>query len=820
MAGSWYKSIVMAIKYLQVALRNLRNNKTFSFLNIVGFGIGIACAALIFLWVEDEMNFDANNLKKDRIFLVKMNAKMDAGMFTHSSTPGPLAEALKTTVPGVASTCRVTEGEEPMKFNMGDNAVYASGKYVEPAFFEMFTLPFVQGNAQTAFSQLHSIVITETTAKKFFGDDKNIIGKSIRSNDKQDYIVSGVLKDLPKNSTIQFEWLAPFQIFYLQNDWLNGWNNFGLTTYVELKQGVDPAIINKQLSDPYYDFTTQKKEAMVSTDHVYLFGMNHWRLYNDFDNGKETGSGRIQFVHLFSLIAWIVLFIACINFMNLSTARSEKRAREVGVRKVLGAGKTSLILQFVGEALFMSLLAMLAAILLMSLALPFFNLLVQKDLSLGLNIPLHWITLLLLTGICGLVAGSYPSFYLSSFNPVFVLKGMKIKTGNATVVRKGLVVLQFTVSIILIIGTIVIYQQIRHIKNRDLGFNINHLIQMNVNGSMQKNFESIKQEFIQTGLIENVALADHVTLTAGNNTTGISWPGKIPNSLIVISQRLVSPEFMSTVGMKVIEGRDFETSDIVKVNDHGQPEDSNAVFHVMITSSMAKLLGKGSAIGKTLVNTSSSGDRHLLVEGVVKDYVYGDMYSPESPPVIFYPIPRAANLLYVRTKTNARADQVLAKMETVLKKENPGYPFEYQFVDEQFNEMFQSEMLISKLSGVFTALAIAISCLGLFGLAAYTAERRIKEIGIRKVLGAGVFRISSLLSIEFLQLVTISCVIAFPIAWWVMQKWLQNYAYHININGWIFIIAGLLAILIALITVSFQAIKAAVANPIIALRTN
>jgi putative ABC transport system permease protein len=811
---------VMTIKYLQMALRNLRNNKTFSFLNILGFGIGIACAALIFLWVEDEMDFDANNLKKDRIFLVKMNAKMDAGMFTHSSTPGPLAEALQTTVPGIASTCRVTEGLGPMKFNMGDNAVYASGIYVEPAFFKMFTLPFVQGNAQAAFSQLHSIVITETTAKKFFGDDKNIIGKSIRSNDKQDYIVSGVLKDLPKNSTIQFEWLAPFQIFYLQNDWLKRWNNFGLTTYVELKQGIDPAIINKQLSDPYYDFTTQKKEATVSTDHVYLFGMNHWRLYNDFDNGKETGSGRIQYVHLFSLIAWIILFIACINFMNLSTARSEKRAREVGVRKVLGAGKTSLILQFVGEALFMSLLAMLAAIILMSLALPLFNQLVQKDLSLGLNIPYHWLSLLVLTLICGLVAGSYPSFYLSSFNPVFVLKGMKIKTGNATIIRKGLVVLQFTISIILIIGTVVIDQQIKHIKNRDIGYNKEHLIQMNVNGSMQKNFESIKQEFIQTGLIENIALADHATLTSGNNTTSITWPGKNPNSQIVISQRLVSPEFMITVGMKIIEGRDFETSDIVKTNDHGRPLDTNSIFHVIITSSMAKLLGKGSAIGKTLEHVTNSGDMHLLVEGVVKDYLYGDMYSHESSPVIFYAMPQATNLLYVRTKTNARPDQLLTKMEEILKHENPGYPFEYQFVDDQFNNLFQSEMLIGKLSGVFTALAIAISCLGLFGLAAYTAERRIKEIGIRKVLGAGVFRISRLLSKEFLQLVSISCLIAFPIAWWVMQKWLQNYAYHISISWWIFIVAGLLAILIALITVSFQAIKAAIANPIEALRTN
>ena len=801
-------------------LRHFWKNKTSSLLNILGFGIGIACASLIFLWVEDELHFDDNNLKKDRIFLVRVNAKLDAGIFTHSSTPGPLAQALQSGMPAIAATCRTSEGLESRKFNIGNKALYASGKWVEPTLFDMFTLPFVEGNAQSAFSQVNAMVITESTARKFFGDGKNVIGKTVRVDDKQDYLISGVIKDLPSNSTLQFEWLAPFPVYLQKHDWLQRWGNFGLTTYVELKPGTDPVTINKQLLDPRYDFTTQKMEQDPSTDHVFLFGMNHWRLYDQFANGRETGSGRIAYVKLFSAIAWIILFIACINFMNLATARSEKRSREVGVRKVLGAGKSSLVAQFIGEALFMSLLAMLAAIVMMTLALPAFNLLVQKNLSPGLNNPVHWTALILLTLVCGLVAGSYPSFYLSSFNPVFVIKGMKGKTGSAPLIRKSLVVLQFTISITLIIGTIVIYQQIKHVKNRNLGYNKDGLVQMQLNGSMQKNFAAIRQDFIQSGLVENAALADHESLTSGNNTSGITWPGKNPNSQIVISQRLVSPEYMSTMGMKLMEGRDFEVTDQVRMNDKGRPADSSQVYHVIITASMARLLGQGSVIGKTMEYGSNFGQMHLVVEGVVKDYVFGDLYSTGGEPVVFYCVPGATTLMYVRIKPNTPPEKALAGMDAILKKENPGYPFEYRFVDDQFNDMFSGEMLIGKLSGVFTALAIAISCLGLFGLAAFTAERRIKEIGIRKVLGASVFRISGTLSGEFLRLVFISCLISFPLARWAMHNWLQNYAYHIDMSWWIFFIAGFMAILIALITISFQAIKAAIANPIKALRTD
>ncbi len=809
----------MIKNFFKTTIRALWKNKGYSFLNIFGLAIGITCAGLIFLWVEDEVNFDGNNLKKDRLFIVKTNNKVDNGVYTHSSTPGPLAASLQATIPGVVNTCRTTEDVTSMLFSIGNKSVYALGNYTEPSLFSMFTLPFVEGDAANAFTQLHSLVITEKTAKKFFGGEKNILGKTVRMDNQQDYVVTGVLKDLPENSSLQFEWLVPFKVWYDENEeWAHKWDNFGVTTYVELKPAADAVAVNRQLLNPLYDFTTQKNESSVSTVHEFLFSMNDWHLRDDFDNGKETGNGRIQYVHLFSIIAWIILFIACINFMNLATAGSEKRSKEIGVRKVLGAGKGTLVFQFIGEAICMALLAAVVAIFIMTLLLPAFNLLVQKNLSLSLTNPSHFIALLLLSLICGLVAGSYPSLYLSSFNPVFVLKGIKLKTGSAAVIRKGLVVMQFAVSIILIIGTIIIYQQIQHVKNRDIGYNKNNLIQIDAQEDLVKNFSSIRQDLLNTGIAENAALADHETISGGNNTTSMDWQGKDPNSNIVISQRLVSPEFMSAIGMHITEGRDFRPDDAIEFGDKRMPKDSNQIFNVIVTQSMEKLLGKGSAIGKTIQHPGNNGTFHMVVTGVVKDYVYGDMYG-QSAPVIFYYIPQAARLLYIRVKPQSNLETALAKIGAVLKKDNPAYPFEYKFVDEQFNAQFLSEMLISKLSRVFAALAIIISCLGLFGLAAYTAERRTKEIGVRKVLGASVSGIATLLSKDFLKLVSLSCIIAFPVAWWMMHSWLQNYQYRIEISWWIFLIAGLLAILIALTTVSFQAVKAAVANPVKSLRT-
>ncbi|MCC8424894.1 ABC transporter permease [Mucilaginibacter sp. UR6-11] len=789
----------MIRNYIKTAFRAFTNNKAYSFLNIFGLAIGIACATLIFLWVEGEVNFDSVNAKKDRLYICRENEKYDSYVLTHSSTPGVMGPAIKAELPGVANVCRTSEDPASLLFSVGNKSVFVSGKYAEASIFSMFTLPFVQGNATSAFAQLRSLVITEKTAKKFFSDYKNVVGKSIRVGNKTDYIISGVIKDLPSNSTLQFEWLMPFKLFYDNSPWLWKWSNYSLSTYVELKPGVNPETINKQL----YNYIQRREPTAIG--HTFLFSMNDWHLRDSFKDGKMTGGGQIEYIRLFTIIAWIILFIACINFMNLATARSEKRAREVGVRKVLGAEKKSLILQFIAESMFMAFMAAVAAVIIVLLALPAFNTLVRKQLTIGLNNPYHILGLLVITVTCGLIAGSYPSLYLSSFNPIAVLKGLKLKSSGASFVRKGLVVVQFSVSIILIICTVIVYQQIQHVKSRELGFNKNNLIEMNLQGQMSANFNAIKQDLINTGYVENVALSDHAIIYGGNNTNGMAWDGKPPGSTVLISQRYVTPEFFETSGLRVLEGRNLA------VTDTGRP------IRMLVTKSIEKLMGKGSAVGKTM---HYEGDTtKATIVGVVNDYVYGNMYNKPDPVMFFITPPKNAAVMYVRTKEQKDIEKTLTAIQAVMKKDNPAYPFDYRFVDEQFNQMFLSEMLVSKLSRVFAALAILISCLGLFGLAAYTAERRNKEIGIRKVLGASVSSVTALLSKDFLQLVVLSCLVAFPIAYWTMFSWLKGYQYHIKIQWEVFIIAGIAGILIALATISFQSIKAALANPVKSLRS-
>ena len=796
----------MPTTFFKTTLRSLLKNKTYSFLNIFGLAIGIACAGLIFLWVEDELNYDNFNIKKDNIYYARVNAVLDARVFTHGSTPGIMGPAIQAEIPGIANTCHTTEDQTRLLFTMGDKSVYASGKYAETSLFSIFTMPFVQGNAKGAFSQLYSLVVTEKTAKKFFGNEKNIIGRTVRVDNKQDYVITGVLKDIPENSSLTFEWVAPFEIWFKQSPWAYMWRNNCLSTYVELKHGADLAAINKQL----YNFV-QKKEP-TSNGHVFLFGMKNWNLYGDFDNGKPTGGGRITYVRMFSVIAWIILGIACINFMNLSTARSEKRAREVGVRKVLGAGRRKLIIQFIGEALFMSLLATLFALLIMSLTLPSFNMMVQKNLSLDLGSPFHISALALIVLICGFVAGSYPSLYLSSFNLVFVLKGLKLKAGSAAWIRKGLVVTQFTISIVLIICTIIVYQQIQHVKSRNLGFDKENLLEVSMQGDIFKHFNALRQDLISTGFVTNASLSDHPTIYGGNNTDGLTWSAKPVGNKILVSWRSVGLDYFNTVGMKLMEGRGFQITDTMNYDNQ------NMVSNVIITQSFARLLGKGSPIGK-IISDQNDTLMHATVVGVVNDFVYGNMYGKPDPVIFLTTAPRFENTMYIRMQAQRNPEQVLASIQAVIKRYTPVYPFEYRFVDDQFNEMFQSEMLVSRLSRVFAVLAIIISCLGLFGLAAYTAERRIKEIGIRKVLGASIAGVAGLLTVDFLKLVLVSVLLAFPLAWYAMHQWLQNYNIRVNIQWWVFAAAGIMAVLIAVITISFQAIRAAVANPVDSLRT-
>ncbi|HVX25711.1 MAG TPA: ABC transporter permease [Parafilimonas sp.] len=797
-------------------LRNLWRNKGYSFLNIFGLAIGIACAGLIFLWSEDELNWDNNNIKKSQLYQLEVNMTSDGNNFTMGSTPRPMGKAMQAEIPGIANTARVSDQGQRLLFDANNKSVYSTGLYADPSLFSMFSFDFVEGNAKNPLPQLYSVVLTQTTAKKFFGNERNVVGKTIRVDNKQDYVVSGVVKDMPENSTLQFEWIASYEITIAElkelaikygikyNDDV-AWNSYGPLTFVELNKNANLSTVNAQLKDFIHSKVSDQ------THKTFLYPLSQLHLYSEFANGKPTGGGAITQVRLLSLIAWIILLIACINFMNLATANSQKRAKEIGVRKVLGARKKKLVFQFIGEALFMSAIAAVFAVIIISISLPAFNNLMQKQLSLHLENPVHIIGLLAITVICGFIAGSYPSMYLSSFNPVFVLKGLKLKTGSAAFIRKGLVVFQFSISVVFIISTIIVYLQIQHVKNRDLGFNKNNLIEINPEHDVSKIFPLIKNDLLSTGVIQNVALADHSTLYGGNTDDRFKWQGKLPGNNVSIAYRNVSPEFINTSGMKIIEGKDFS-------ND-ASLQNTN----VIINQSFEKLMGKESAVGKIIQSQRSNTDgvyTNMTVVGVVKDYVYGNVYDGKAAPLILLcQPPEDENFLYVRLKSQSNAEQVLSKIQEVMKKDNSAFPLEYQFVDDQFNQMFSNETQISKVSGVFAALAIIISCLGLFGLATYTAERRIKEIGVRKVLGASVISITTLLSKDFLQLVAIACLLAFPVAWWIMHNWLQNYQYRIEISWWIFLAAGVSAILIALITISFQSIKAAIANPVKSLRT-
>lgn len=784
----------MLKNYLITAFRNLWKNKTYSFLNIFGLAVGITCAGFIFLWVEHEKSYNLFNEKFHRVYQVMEHQSYEGKNYTFAATPGLLGPSMKNELPGVKTTARTT-WQQKLLFSLGEKAIYEIGFFADSSLVDIFTLPLLEGNRKQLFTQLHSLVISEKMAKKFFGENKNIVGKTLKVDNKEEFVISGVFMDIPQHSSFRFEWIAPFKIYFDKNEWLQSWGNNGIQTFAELDDKTNPDLFNKH----FKNYIQSKDTNAIAKP--FLFAMKDWRLRSKFEDGKQAG-GRIQYVRMFSTIAWVILLIACINFMNLATARSEKRAREVGVRKVLGAGKNILVLQFIGEAIFMSMVALVFAVAMLYLLLPAFNMLVEKELSIGIDNPFHLLTLLAISLICGLVAGSYPALYLSSFNPISVFKGLKIKGSGPALIRKGLVILQFTISIVLIIGTIIIYQQIQHIKNREMGYNKDNLLQINLQGSMQKNFSVIKQDLLSSGQVENAAMANLDMLEMGSQTTDFAWEGKDISKKVLITLDFISPEYIKTTGIKMKQGRDF------------YPDAANDSSSVIINEALARLIGKEDPVGMILTRDTTK----YTIAGVTKDFVFGDVYA-KNDPLVFITWPEYFNYLYVKLKPHAGIEKAVARVEDIIKGNNPAYPVEYEFVDQNFNNIFKSEVLIGKLSRVFAILAIIISCLGLFGLAAYTAERRTREIGIRKVLGASVTGITGLLSKDFLLLVAISALIAFPLAWWAMHNWLQDFAYRIDISWWVFGVAGILALFIALFSISFQSIKAAIANPVKSLRT-
>lgn len=782
--------------------RAIRRASIYTLLNIAGLALGIACAALIFLWVEDELSYDYGYAKHDRLYSIRMDIDYSGKIETFFTVPGPMPDAIRGTVPGIVNNSRTRFDRE--LFGLNDKTTYEWGLYADTSIFSMLQLDFISGNA-AGFSSPYTLVLTEKMAQKYFGS-ANPVGKTLRMDNAQDFVIIGVVRNPPDRVSMRFDWLAPVSTFVDRNRWLNRWNTYGITTMVELSSGADVSLVNRELTA-----ILRPKDRLYAHADCQLFAMNDWHLRNNFTNGQPDG-GAITMVKLLAAIASIILFIACINFMNLATARAGQRAREVGVRKTLGALRRGLIGQFLVETLVMSFIALSLAVLLIHVALPGFNGLVYKHLGFDLLTPAHLIGLLTIGIFCGLVAGSYPAFYLSSFQPVAVLKGQRIGLNNgAGFIRKALVVTQFTVSVVLIVCTVIIYQQVGYIRARDLGYNKEHLVYTSLTGNVAEHFNAIKADLLHTGAVENAALTESPPLAMWSTTTSdmLTWEGGNPGAKVKINWDGASPEYFSTMGLQLVAGRNFH------------PDIHSDSGNVIINQSFATLMGKAGRVG-ALITYGDTNKKYYHVIGIVKDYLFNDLAGTVIPPLMLSCDPEVKGnygFLIIRLKPGKDLSAQLAKMEAVMRADNPGFPVDFGFVDEQFNNRYQWQAHIGTLAGVFAALAILISCLGLFGLAAYTAERRTKEIGIRKVLGASVSGLAALLSAEFLQLAALSCLIAFPVAWWVMHGWLADFPYRTAIHWWVFGLAAIGAVVITLLTVSYQAIRAALSNPVETLRT-
>lgn len=781
--------------YLKIAWRNLIRNKGFSILNIAGLSIGLTVFTLIVLWINFELGFDRFHENQERIYEVNNQYDVEGEIWTWNSTPKAMAPAIKKDYPEVERVSRYFY-DTPFLFSVDDKRIKATGTIVDPDFLSIFSFPLVQGDIASVFNDVNSVVITETFAKKMFGD-KDPIGEIVVIDNADTFKVTGILKDLPTNTDFTFEFLVPWA-YLTQKGWDDThWGNNSVATYVMLKKDVN-----------FSDFSTKIKTLRENYDEdssdmvTLLYPYSRTYLYNEFENGKEVG-GRIDLIKMFGIIAAIILIIACINFMNLSTARSEKRAKEVGVRKVMGAPKKHLIYQFLGESILISAIAAIFSILLVLLVLPAFNDLVGHELELDFTSKWFWISALAIVLFTGLLAGSYPALYLSAFKPSAVLKGTFHKADTLITPRKVLVVVQFSVAIILITSTLIISQQLDKVQNRQLGYSKDNLIYTFLEGDIDKNYELIKKELLKSGAASSITKTSSPITESWSNTWGFEWSGKNENDKTIVLRLIADDVVAETMGLELLSGRDLNLQEF--------PTDSTAV---LLNESAVSLMGFNEPLGQIIKDNGI--EWHVV--GVVKDFVFNSPFQKVEPLVI-----EGAkgwfNVMHMKLNEANSTSENLAIVENIYKKYNPEYPFDFEFVDGEYAEKFSDQQRTGKLATLFTLLTILISCLGLFGLASYMAENRIKEVGIRKVLGASVTTIVTLLSKDFLKLVAISILIAIPIAWYYMSNWLEEFDFRISISVWVFAIAGGLTLVIALVTVSFQAIKAARANPVKSLRS-
>ena len=805
--------------YLKVALRNLWKNKAFSAINIIGLSAGLAVCLLIVLYVKDELSYDKHNTQAENIYRLDADIFFNGTQFISSVSPAPLAPMLKKDYPQVVQYVRLRNFGDIRIKKDNQNIQNHNAVFADSTFFQVFSIPMIAGNRLTALNEPNSIVIDETTAKKYFAST-DVLGKTLYVDNSVNCKITGVIRDMPHQSHFHFSFIRPMRDTYHddQNDWLS--NNYA--SYVLVRPGVTQASLQKQVNATINNYLAKQLEQVLHTSASEMSkGGNHFiypvmpltDIHLRSNKSYEfEANGNVAYVYIFSVIAAFILLIACVNFMNLSTARSANRAKEVGIRKVAGSLRSNLITQFLTESVLVSFFSLILALGIAALLLPLFNQLAGKQMSV-LTLFSSWLlpVLIALVIVVGCVAGSYPAFYLSSFQPVQVLKGSIAKGFKSSWLRSGLVVFQFFISIALIIGTIVIYNQLNYIRSREIGYNRDQVLVINNTYVLDRQIKTFKQEMLKISGVQSAAIAGSLPTETGHNQNG--WfkdPTLDAKKVIILTDFYADQNYIPTLGMQMAAGRNFSLD---------FPTDSSAVI---VNETAAKLLGFKNPLGETLyrpggyASDGSFTSKAFDIIGIVKDFNFSSMHDKVGPLIISL----GENYGRVAMRINSKnIPGLISQVENKWNSMAPGQPFSYTFLDADFNKIYEAEQRTGKLFISFAVFAIFIACLGLFGLVTYAAEQRIKEIGIRKVLGASVVEIVTMISKDFVKLVLIASVIAFPVAWWMMSKWLQSFAYRINISWWVFALAGLLTIAIALITVSFQAIRAALSNPVKSLRT-
>lgn len=789
----------MLSNYIKVAIRNLLRQKGFSFINIFGLALGISCTALIGMWVNDELSYDHFHNGYEQMY--RITATLPEMKVHAAVTSAPLAMAIKTEIPEVEDAVRISDLNRDL-MQVGD--VKFEEKrilYADSNFFKMFNFPFIKGDKENALLNPEGIVITEGMAMKYFGTT-DVLEKTLRKNNKDDFTVTGVIANVPSNSHLQFDFVQPMRYLARTNDDLkkNIWDNFNYFTYIRLNSKADQSkagisTIEKKMQDIY-----KKNEAVLKVAFI-LQPLSEVHLYSNF-LADMPGHGKAQNVYIFMVVAVFILVVACLNFMNLATARAARRAKEVGLRKVVGAIRPHLMGQFLAESLVVALLALILALLIIYLVLPRFNMLGGKELSLDFTNVRIIMGLLGITVVTGLLAGSYPALYLSGFVPAAVLKGNFAAGGSGRLFRNTMVVIQFAVSISLIVGTAIVYRQLKYIQQLNLGYDKENLLYMPMFGDLWNKYDQLRTRIGNNHVTENFSFISNLPTGSSNATISVDWKGKDPNSQPLFFNLAIDENFEKVFKATMLEGHGF--------TENAPADSSSVIMNETALKTMDMKLE--SAVG-TIVNVWGR-DRTII--GVVKDFNFKPVQEPIGP--MFLTRNTWGGNAMIRTKPG-ETENAIAELEQIWKELNPSYPFSFGFLDQDIDKLYAAEQRLGKLFNVFAVLAIVISCLGLYGLSAYLAERRTRELGIRKVLGASGFQLVYLLSATFTRPILIATVIAIPVAWYGMSQWLDGFAYHVTIDWTIFVIAFLSALIIAWITVSFESIKAATVNPVNSLRS-